>query len=226
MRSCRRFRERLPAGTKGMMCQAGFGSLDVAAGTYTCFYDTFAGGYGGRLASDGPDAVQAHGQNTENAPDRGDGAQLPGHDRPPRARRGLRRARPLPRRPRAAQGLPLRPADDVHDPRRPRPLRALGRGRRAAAAGSRSTCCIRDGAETRLGSKSTVDLVPGDVISVRSCGGGGYGAPSEREPARVLRDVLEGKVSVERARGGVPGRDRRIAASNEAATTELRRRAI
>ena len=50
------------------MCQAGFGSLDVAAGKYTCFYDTFAGGYGGRYASDGPDAVQSHGQNTENAP--------------------------------------------------------------------------------------------------------------------------------------------------------------
>ena len=62
------FPERLPAGTKAMMCQAGFGSLDVETATYTCFYDTFAGGYGGRFASDGPDAVQAHGQNTENAP--------------------------------------------------------------------------------------------------------------------------------------------------------------
>ena len=52
-----------------MMCQAGFGSARRGeAGSYTCFYDTFAGGYGGRLASDGPDAVQAHGQNTENAP--------------------------------------------------------------------------------------------------------------------------------------------------------------
>jgi N-methylhydantoinase B len=59
---------------------------------------------------------------------------------------------------------------------------------------------VRDGSETRLSSKSTIDLVPGDVISVRTCGGGGYGAPIEREPARVLRDVLEGKVSVERAR--------------------------
>ena len=53
--------ERIPAGTKGMMCQAGFGSLDVDAGTYTCFYETFAGGYGARWRSDGPDAVQAHG---------------------------------------------------------------------------------------------------------------------------------------------------------------------
>ena len=38
------------------------------------------------------------------------------------------------------------------------------------------------------------------MISVRTCGGGGYGPPEERDPERVLRDVLEGKVSPERAR--------------------------
>ena len=59
---------------------------------------------------------------------------------------------------------------------------------------------VREGVETRLSSKTTLDLVPGDIISVRTCGGGGYGPPEEREPERVLRDVLEGKVSTERAR--------------------------
>ena len=59
---------------------------------------------------------------------------------------------------------------------------------------------IRGGVETRLSSKTTLDLVPGDVISVRTCGGGGYGAAEERDPERVLRDVLQGKVSAERAR--------------------------
>ena len=86
-------------------------------------------GYGGRFASDGPDAVQAHGQNTENAPIEETELNYPvmidrlalveDSDGPG----------PLPRRPRTAQGLPVRPADDVHDPRRPRPLRALGRRR-------------------------------------------------------------------------------------------------
>jgi N-methylhydantoinase B len=81
---------------------------------------------------------------------------------------------------------------------------------------------IRDGAETRLGSKCTVELAAGDVISVRSCGGGGYGPPEERDPERVLRDVLEGKVSAERAREEyqVVIEDRRL---DEAATSELRR---
>ena len=81
---------------------------------------------------------------------------------------------------------------------------------------------VRDGVETRLGSKSTLDLVPGDVISVRSCGGGGYGPPEERDPERVLRDVREGKVSARRARD-----EYRVVVSEDgldlAATTELRR---
>jgi N-methylhydantoinase B len=66
-----------------------------------------------------------------------------------------------------------------------------------------------------------VALEAGDVISYRTCGGGGYGPPEEREPERVLRDVLEDKVSVERAREvyrvAIIGRE-----LDEAATTELR----
>jgi N-methylhydantoinase B len=54
--------------------------------------------------------------------------------------------------------------------------------------------------ETRLGAKTTIELEAGDVISIRTCGGGGYGPPTAREPELVLRDVLEGKVSRERAR--------------------------
>ena len=51
-----------------MMCHAGFGGVDPQTNEYYCFLETFAGGYGGRDGSDGPDAVQTHGQNTENAP--------------------------------------------------------------------------------------------------------------------------------------------------------------
>ena len=51
-----------------MMCHAGFGGVDPETNEYYCFLETFAGGYGGRDGSDGPDAVQTHGQNTENAP--------------------------------------------------------------------------------------------------------------------------------------------------------------
>ncbi len=45
-----------------------------------------------------------------------------------------------------------------------------------------------------------VFLDAGELIESRSCGGGGYGAPSERDPLLVLRHVAEGFLSRERAR--------------------------
>jgi N-methylhydantoinase B len=51
-----------------------------------------------------------------------------------------------------------------------------------------------------LGSYVRLDLEPGESIVSMSCGGGGYGPPHEREPARVARDVREGWVSAKRAR--------------------------
>ena len=51
-----------------------------------------------------------------------------------------------------------------------------------------------------LGWGFRVTLEPGERIVSKCCGGGGYGPPEERDPARVLHDVREGWVSVERAR--------------------------
>jgi N-methylhydantoinase B len=51
-----------------------------------------------------------------------------------------------------------------------------------------------------LPAKTTVDVQAGDTISYRTCGGGGYGPPAERDRDLVARDVREGKVSLERAR--------------------------
>lgn len=44
------------------------------------------------------------------------------------------------------------------------------------------------------------ELVPGDVLTYSSCGGGGLFPPHERDPNAVLEDVLEGYVSIEAAR--------------------------
>jgi N-methylhydantoinase B len=43
-------------------------------------------------------------------------------------------------------------------------------------------------------------LRTGESFSHVSAGGGGFGDPFEREPARVLEDVRDGKVSVAAAR--------------------------
>ena len=79
-----------------------------------------------------------------------------------------------------------------------------------------------DGENRELNSKSTFELLPGDVVSYRTAGGGGYGSPFERDPALVQRDVRDEKVSRERAEseyGVVIGAD---GAVDEAGTTRLR----
>jgi len=43
-------------------------------------------------------------------------------------------------------------------------------------------------------------LEKGEVVKGTQSGGGGYGEPSEREPERVLEDVLEYYETIERAR--------------------------
>jgi len=49
--------------------------------------------------------------------------------------------------------------------------------------------------------KQSREFVYGDVISFQQSGAGGYGDPLEREPRRVLEDVLDDYVSIEAARG-------------------------
>lgn len=43
-------------------------------------------------------------------------------------------------------------------------------------------------------------LKPGDLVTIDTAGGGGYGDPLEREPERVEKDVIEGYVTPGRAR--------------------------
>ena len=80
-----------------------------------------------------------------------------------------------------------------------------------------------DGDAVALGSKTTVQLKPGDVVSFQTCGGGGYGPPHERDPMLVLRDVRDGKVSLERARDiYLVAIDDHEWSVDEAATAEMR----
>jgi N-methylhydantoinase B len=54
--------------------------------------------------------------------------------------------------------------------------------------------------ECLVHAKESVDFEYADVISFQQSGAGGYGDPFERDPARVLADVLDGYVSVDHAR--------------------------
>jgi N-methylhydantoinase B len=191
--------ERLPAGTKAMMCHAGFGGVDPVSGEYHCFLETFGGGYGGRAWSDGPDAVQAHGQNTENAP-----VEETELNYPVRVTR-LSLVENSDGAGRFRGGLGLR-KDYLFD--RPTTFTVLAdrtaRGPWGVLGGldgrPAEYVLVRGGEERRLPAKCTLELEAGDVVSYRTCGGGGYGAPGERDRELVARDVREGKISAARAR--------------------------
>jgi N-methylhydantoinase B len=215
--------ERVPAGTKGMICHAGFGGIEPDSGQYYCFLETLAGGYGGRLGSDGPDAVQAHGQNTENAP-----VEETERNYPVRIERyelindsgGAGEWR---------GGLGLR--RDYHFPNHEVSFTVLAdrdrwgpSGLFGGHAGEKAEYVLNPARDQRpLSAKATISLRPGDVVSYRTCGGGGYGPPNRRAPELVLRDVREGKISVESARD-----DYRVAVEpstwtiNQVATARLR----
>jgi N-methylhydantoinase B len=47
---------------------------------------------------------------------------------------------------------------------------------------------------------TSLSVEAGDVITMRTSSGGGFGPPAEREPSRVLEDVIDGNVSIESAR--------------------------
>jgi N-methylhydantoinase B len=70
-------------------------------------------------------------------------------------------------------------------------------------------------------------VAAGEVIRIETTGGGGWGDPLARDPARVALDVIQGKVSRAAARddyGVVFRRDGRDPVVDEAATGELRAR--
>jgi N-methylhydantoinase B len=53
----------------------------------------------------------------------------------------------------------------------------------------------RDGKVIKVKSKDRVDLKAGDILTLYSSGGGGYGAAGQRDPRLVAEDVREGYVS-------------------------------
>ncbi|MEA2179206.1 MAG: N-methylhydantoinase [Solirubrobacteraceae bacterium] len=76
-------------------------------------------------------------------------------------------------------------------------------GVRGGEPGWAQNCFVNPGTdgERELGlATSGVQLHTGDVVEIRSGGGGGYGDPFERDPALVVRDVTLGFVSPDAAR--------------------------
>ncbi len=192
--------ERVPAGTEGMICHSGFGGFDPYRNENYCFLETIAGGYGARANSDGPDAVQPHGKNTANAPIEETEVNYPvritryelveDSEGPGRRRGGLglRRDYLFPDHEASFTILADRERWGPH-------------GLFGGLPGEKAQYVLNPESDSlELGSKVTIQLAEDDVVSYRTCGGGGYGPPEERDPDDVLRDVRDGRISPERAR--------------------------
>jgi len=193
--------DRVVAGTKGCVCNIAFGGMNPASGEYFTYYETIAGGYGATLTTDGMDAVQAHFQNTENAPVEETEANYPvrilryelienseGAGRH-RGGLGVRRDYTFPGH---APSFSI-----LSDKARFAPWGLFGGqdARPAKYVLNPETPHARE-----LPSKVTFQLAPGDVVSVQTPGGGGTQTPLERPAESVAHDAALGKISTARAR--------------------------
>jgi N-methylhydantoinase B len=190
--------ERLVADSKGSMMNISFGGTNPRTGEYFVYYETQAGGYGGRLGLDGMDGVQAHTQNTENAPVEETEANypvmfrsyslLPDSEGPGRWRGGLGLRRDY-----VFEG-------DVQFSVMAERVRFAPQGL-VGGGPARATRFIRDpdGQATHYLSKFSVDLAAGEVMSVQTGGGGGYGDVRDRDEDAIRADVASGRISPERA---------------------------
>ena len=218
--------EKIAASTKAMMAQAGFGIIDRNNGEYHCNYEALAGGYGARATSDGPDAVQQHGQNTENAPVE----EVESHFPMRVSRLSLIEDSEGPGKFRGGLGM----RRDYHFPDDPATFTVLSdrdivgpQGIFGGMAGRKAYYILNpdnpDQEPSELTSKCVVELSPGDTVSFQTPGGGGYGPPTERDPSAVLKDVIGGKINRQRAAEfyGVVI-DTNTDSVDESATTEAR----
>jgi N-methylhydantoinase B len=213
--------EETVAATKGIVCNIAYGGQDPRDDENYVYYETVAGGYGARAERDGMDAVQTHFQNTANSPIEELEDEIPVYVREYSLREDSEGAG------RTRGGLGVRRDYEFYgedasfslltDRTKSAPWGLFG-----GHSASPSSFVRNPGPDAEpLASKSTTALDPGEVVSVRTPGGGGYGDPTERDPDAVLADVRDGKVSPEKARDvyGVVVEDGGV---DEAATRDRR----
>jgi len=193
--------EKVCAAGQGTMNNVSMGGIDPRTGRLWAFYETIAGGYGGRRGIDGVDGVHVHMTNTMNTPIEAMELAYPirflsyqlrcdsGGPGKWRGGCGLERSWML-----------LAPSATLSILAERNKIRPWGLfGGKPGALGE-YLLQKPDGTVVKLKSKCTVKMTEGDILIIRTPGGGGYGDPYERDPSLVLQDVINGLVSMESAR--------------------------
>jgi len=202
------------------------GGVDPKNGRPWSFYETIAGGFGGRTGLDGVDAIHSHMTNTMNTPIEVIEPVCPlrftsykmrtdsGGPGKWRGSVGLERAWIL--------DAPKATLSILAERNRIPPWGLFG-GKPGATG--EYYLVAADGKRRQLRSKCTVPMKEGDRLIIRTPRGGEYGDPLEREPRMVLEDVANGLVSMKPARNdyGVVIRPKTFDV-NWKATDQLRKR--
>ena len=188
--------DRVPAAGPGTMSNISIGGMRDD-GTPWTFYETVGGGSGGRPGADGVDGVHVNMTNTMNTPIEALEAYLPlrfnaymlrpdsGGAGEWRGGCGIERSWTLTGRKAILSILAER-------------VKFSPWGLRGGGPGARGEYILRhiSGDLLRLPSKCTVPLEKGDTLIIRTPGGGGYGDPLKRDPELVLKDILNGLISL------------------------------
>lgn len=169
--------EKIPAASQGTMNNMTIGGWDHDRNGPFAYYETIAGGMGARPDKAGVDAIHTHMTNTLNTP-----AEALEYAYPFRVvRYEVRRGSGGRGRHRGGDGI-RRDIQALTDSQV-----SLITERRVTApyglAGGESgtpgeNVLVRDGVEHPLPGKGSLELRPGDVLSIRTPGGGGYGPAS------------------------------------------------
>ncbi len=183
------------AASQGTMNNIAIGGTDPRTGRPYTLYETIAGGWGARPCADGVDGMHSHMTNTLNTPIEALEIAYPlrvdryelirGSGGGGRYRGGLGIRRDI-----SAVDHEAR-VSLLCDRRKHAPYGAAG-----GDSGSPGENVLRaaDGAERPLPGKGSVSVAPGEAISIRTPGGGGYGSAGERSPDAIEKDRREERV--------------------------------
>jgi N-methylhydantoinase B len=185
--------EKVCAACQGTMNNVTIGGVDPRTGKYFTYYETIAGGFGARYNKDGVDGIHSHMTNTLNTPVEALESAYPlrvrryelvsGSGGKGRFRGGLGIKRDTEV---LAEGSTI----SLMGERQRRGPWGLQGGTPGSPSAYR---ILRAIGEKRLPSKTTVTAHAGDVLSLTTPGGGGYGPPQKRLVQLIRIDDADGK---------------------------------
>jgi N-methylhydantoinase B len=185
--------QKVCAACQGTMNNVTIGGVDPRTGKYFTYYETIAGGFGARYEKDGVDGIHSHMTNTLNTP-----VEALESAYPLRVRR-YELVRGSGGRGRFRGGLGIRRETEVLAERST--ISLMGERQRhgpwglfGGDSGSPGAYgIVRENRITSLSSKTTFSADSGDVLTVTTPGGGGYGAASRRAREMIGQDKADGK---------------------------------